>query len=92
MPFAGPTSTFSASGTLLALLSIPHALFLYFCRIAPSIGIRYLVSNRRIVVQRGLQATEARSIALNAFDEIQIDVRPGQAWYQAGDLVFRQCG
>ena len=79
-------------GSLFALLSIPYAALLYFCRVAPSIGVRYLVSNRRIVVQRGLQVTEARSIALNAFDEIQIDVRPGQAWFQAGDLVFRHSG
>ena len=79
-------------GNLLALLSIPHALVLYFRRVAPSAGVRYEVTNRRIVVQRGLQAIEARSIALNAFDEIQIDVRPGQAWFQAGDLVFRNSG
>jgi hypothetical protein len=87
-----PNVYFFRLGNLLALLSIPHAMCLYFCRIAPSIGVRYLVSNRRIVVQRGLRAIEARSIALNAFDEIQIDVRPGQAWYEAGDLVFRHSG
>ena len=87
-----PNVYFFRVGSLFALLSIPYALILYFCRIAPSIGVRYLVSNRRIVVQRGLKATEARSIALNAFDEIQIDVRPGQAWFQAGDLVFRHSG
>jgi hypothetical protein len=79
-------------GNLLALLSIPVALWLYFCRIAPVTGVRYAVTNRRVVVQRGLRAVEARSIALNAFDEIQIDVRPGQSWFQAGDLVFRHSG
>ncbi len=79
-------------GNLCALLSIPYALVLYFCRIAPSIGIRYTVTNRRIVVQRGLQAAETRSIALNAFEEVEIDVRPGQAWYPAGDLVLRHSG
>ncbi len=79
-------------GHLLALLSAPYAAGLYFCRIAPAIGVRYLITNRRIVVQRGMRATEVRSIALSAFDEIQIDVRPGQEWFDAGDLVFRQAG
>jgi len=79
-------------GHLLALLSAPYAAGLYFCRIAPAIGVRYLITNRRIVVQRGMRATEARSIALSAFDEIQIDVRPGQEWFDAGDLVLRQAG
>jgi hypothetical protein len=28
-------------------------------------------------------------VDLNRFDNITIDVRPGQAWYPAGDLVFK---
>ncbi|MHB8969646.1 MAG: PH domain-containing protein [Pirellulaceae bacterium] len=79
-------------GNLLALLAIPYAVLLYFRRIAPTVGMRYTISNRRVVVQRGLRSAEERSIALNAFDEVQVDVRPGQAWYPAGDLVLRQSG
>ena len=29
-------------------------------------------------------------MALDRFDSIEIQVRPGQVWYHAGDLVFRQ--
>ncbi len=79
-------------GNLLALLSIPWAVVLYACRIAPWVAVRYVVTNRRVVVQRGVRGTEARSIALDAFDQVRIDVRPGQAWYQAGDVVFRHAG
>ncbi|MHB0959101.1 MAG: PH domain-containing protein [Pirellulaceae bacterium] len=79
-------------GNLFALLSIPLALLLYFWRIAPAVGLRYTLTNRRVVVQQGLRAAEIRSIALNAFEEIRIDVRPGQAWYPAGDLVMHHGG
>ena len=79
-------------GNLLALLSIPHALFLYFCRVAPVIGVRYTITNRRIVIQRGLSAVDERAVDLDEFDEIQIVVQSGQAWYDSGDLVFLQGG
>jgi hypothetical protein len=77
-------------GNLLVLLSIPHALFLYFLRIAPVVGQRYTVTNRRVVVQRGLSAVDEREIALDQFDQIEVDVLSGQEWFHAGDLVFRR--
>ena len=76
-------------GNLMALASIPVALGLYFARVAPFIGIRYRLTNRRIVVARGLKAVESRAIDLDRFDSISIEILPGQAWYDAGDLVFR---
>jgi hypothetical protein len=77
-------------GNLIALASIPIALVLFFLRIAPVVGKRYTLTNRRIVVQRGLTSREDKSIDLDKFNRIVIDVRPGQAWYHAGDLIFYQ--
>jgi hypothetical protein len=79
-------------GNLLALLAIPHALFLYFLRIAPFYGQRYTVTNRRVVIQRGLSAVDEREIALDQFDQIEVEVLSGQEWHHAGDLVFRREG
>jgi hypothetical protein len=76
-------------GNLLALLFIPVSLVLFFMRIAPGIGTRYTLTNRRIVVYRGLILKEEKSVDLDRFDSITIDVLPGQAWYDAGDLIFR---
>lgn len=76
-------------GNLIALLSIPVALLLFFMRIAPFIGTRYRLTNRRIVVERGLSGKEDKAVDLDRFDSIQIVVQPGQAWYDAGDLVFK---
>src|SRR5262245_54864117 len=76
-------------GNLLALLFIPISLVLFFLRIAPGIGTRYRLTNRRIIVERGLTGVEDKAVDLDRFDSIGIDVLPGQAWYHAGDLVFR---
>jgi len=77
-------------GNLLCLATIPLALVLYFKRIGPFVGRRYCVTNRRVVVQRGLSMREEKAIGLDHFDAVDVVVRPGQAWYDAGDLVFRQ--
>jgi len=76
-------------GNLIALLSIPIALVLYFARIAPVIGTRYRLTNRRILVERGLTGVEDKALDLDRFDSVTIAVEPGQEWYHAGDLVFK---
>ena len=76
-------------GNLICLMSIPIALVLYAKRIGPVVATRYRVTNKRVMVERGLGAREYKSIALNHFDAFDIEVKPGQDWYDAGDLVFR---
>jgi Bacterial PH domain len=85
-----PDIWFLRVGNLIALLSIPVALALFFMRVAPGTGIRYTLTNRRVVVFKGLLIEEDRSVALDKFDSIQVVVQPGQAWYDAGDLAFFQ--
>lgn len=96
-------------GNLLALLSIPLALALYFYRLKPSFfgvpfhGVFYTLTNRRIIERRNeingrggwpfLQfcfGVETKSVALDRFDSIELVRRPGQAWFDAGDLIFKQ--
>ena len=79
-------------GNLLALLSIPHALLLYFCRVLPWIGRRYRLTNRRVIVEKGLRSIADRWIELDGFDAIRTEVLAGQEWFDAGDLVFFQQG
>jgi len=87
-------------GRLMALASIPFMLALYFLMRLPRfplvlIGIKnpfcwqYRLTNRRLVVENPF-GDEMKSIALDRFDAIDTVVEPGQAWFKAGDLVFRQ--
>jgi hypothetical protein len=91
-------------GNFLALASIPHALFLYFYRLA--MGKCYRLTNRRIIeLATSVQwqrrdrfpfmapqvaiGREVKSVELDRFDSIEILVRPGQEWFHAGDLIFK---
>lgn len=87
-------------GRILALLSIPAILPVYFHMLIPRLpfvlwGVpnescrRYRLTNRRVLVEQAFGGGEQQSASLDRFDTIEVDIRPGQEWYPAGDLVFR---
>jgi len=87
-------------GRILALVSIPFILPIYFLMLLPNfpfviVGItnpwcrRYRLTNRRVVVEHGYGGGECQSVSLDRFDSVETEVIPGQEWYPAGDLVFR---
>ena len=51
---------------------------------------RYTLTNRRVLVQRGLRAIDESWVELDRFDTIDVEILPGQEWYPAGNLVFRR--
>lgn len=86
-------------GRIAALLSIPLILPVYFHMLIPRLpGIvfgvpnpscrRYRLTNRRIIVEQPFGGGEQKSLSLDRFDGVSVDVLPGQAWYPAGDLIF----
>ena len=88
-------------GRLFALASIPFMVALYFLMRLPRfpgvvVGIKnpwcwqYRLTNRRVVVENPFGGGELKSVSLDRFNAIDVVVEPGQAWYKAGDLVFRQ--
>ena len=75
-------------GKLIALASIPIALGLFAMNFSPGFMRRYRLTNRR----RGRDRIPwhcRRWVLLDQFDTIELVVLPGQEWYRAGDLVFR---
>ncbi len=76
-------------GTLLAAATIPISLAVYAWQLLPFVCRRYTVTNRRIVVKKGYSAVDDRSIDLDAFETIDMEILPGQDWLHAGELVFR---
>jgi hypothetical protein len=77
-------------GTLWIALSIPVALGLFFAMLGPGLARRYRLTNRRLVVDEGMKQTPGKQVTLDNFDAIDIEVLPGQAWYPAGDMIFRK--
>src|SRR5262249_49419668 len=80
---------FFTLGKVFALLLIPVAMGLFVVSLLPFVITRYRLTNRRVVVQQGLSGTDVRWVDFDRFDSIDVDVLPGQEWYPAGDLVFR---
>ena len=83
---------FFTVGNLMALATIPISLAVFAWQLMPVVCRRYRVTNRRIVIHKGLSAVEGESIGLDEFDTVDVDILPGQAWLHAGDLVFRRDG
>jgi len=83
---------FLTLGKLLAVATIPLSLGVFAWQLLPYVYRRYRITDRRIVVDRGLSLVEDRSIGLDEFDSIEIAVLPGQEWLRAGELVFRRDG
>lgn len=79
-------------GRLLAVPAIPFALLAFAWKLMPFVARRYRLTNQRVIIEKGLSRVPDRSIRLDEFDEIEIEVLPGQKWLRAGELVFRQLG
>lgn len=79
-------------GRLIALASIPLVVPPFFLSIAPGLARRYRLTNRRIMIERQLfsgKYVDEASVPLDKFDSVEVVELSGQAWYKAGDLVFR---
>jgi len=83
---------FFTLGKLVALVTIPISLAVFIWQLLPFVCRRYVLTSRRIVIQKGLAGVDEKSVDLDAFDSIRIEVLPGQAWHHAGELVFRHDG
>jgi MFS family permease len=59
-------------------------------RLLPNGVIRYILTNRRVIIARGLKPAAEQYVELDRFDDIEVVVQPGQEWYPAGDLVFKR--
>ena len=88
-------------GPLIALMSSPLMAAIYFLMRLPRVPLvlvgfknpfcsHYRLTNRRIVVENPYHGGEIKSVTLDRFDSIAVEIQPGQQWYKAGDLVFRQ--
>jgi len=81
---------FFTLGKLFAVLLIPFAVPLFVYTLLPFVMRRYRLTNRRVVIQKGLRAIDERWVDFDRFDSIDVEVLPGQEWLPAGDLIFRR--
>jgi hypothetical protein len=81
---------FFTLGKLGALVSIPWSMVLYFWLRMPYVCRRYVLTNRRVIIRRGLRPVDKKWIDLDEFQTVAVEVLPGQEWLHAGEVVFRR--
>jgi hypothetical protein len=79
-------------GTFWAVATIPISFTVFAWQLMPFVCRRYRLTNRRVIIQKGLSAVEGPSIGLDEFDAIDAEILPGQEWLRAGELIFRRQG
>jgi hypothetical protein len=83
---------FFTLGKLLAVLTLPVTLAVYFWQLLPGVCLRYTITSRRIVIRRGFGALQVQAIELDGFDAIAVEVLPGQDWLNCGEIIFKRAG
>jgi hypothetical protein len=58
----------------------------YFKKILPFVATRYTLTNRRVMIQRGLRPQSVSEIALAEIDEVRIPPEMVDTFYRAGTL------
>jgi hypothetical protein len=83
---------FLTVGNLLALATIPVSVAVFFWQLMPFIARRYALTNRRIIIRRGLRPVDERWIGLDEFDAIEVQALAGQRWLHCGEVIFKRGG
>ncbi len=77
-------------GNILKLATIPITLGLFFLCLAPGFNRRYRLTNRRLIIDKGVAPHPQSWVSLDDFDAIDVLVLPGYEFYFAGDMIFRK--
>ena len=83
---------FFTLGKLLVVATIPISVAVFGWQLMPRVCRRYALSNRRIIIRKGLMPVDERWIGLDEFDTVEVEVLPGQQWLHAGELIFKHAG
>lgn len=59
---------------------------LYFKKILPFVAKRYTLTNRRLMIQRGLKPRPKKEVALADIDDVRLVDSSYNSFYRAGDL------
>jgi len=65
---------------------------LYFAKILPFVAKRYTLTNRRLMIQRGLKPKSTHEVALADIDEVRVRRDANSAFYRAGTLEIMSKG
>ena len=59
---------------------------IYFCKVLPFLGKRYTVTNRRVMIQRGLTAAPGAAVELSAIDDVRLQRDANSEFFRAATV------
>lgn len=74
---------------LAVLIALPAWLLMapfYFLKVLPFLATRYAVTNRRVLIWRGLNPSAGKAVALSAIDEVRVQRDANSEFFRAGTL------
>lgn len=74
----------------IVLVTLPIVLLLY--ALPRHRLVRYTLTTRRVIVQKGIRPQPRQDLALDELEGVRVAVRPGQAFFRAGDLELIKDG
>ena len=77
-------------GNVWKIATIPVTLGLFFFLLAPGFNRRYRLTNRRLIIEKGIKPKVESAVSLDDFDAIDLETLPGQEWYPCGEMIFRK--
>ncbi len=75
-----------AKSIILAPVAAILFLPLYFKKLLPFVAKRYTLTNKRLMIRRGLKPTPAREIALADIQDVRLEPGSYSTFYRAGNL------
>lgn len=66
--------------------------FFYFLKIFPFLATRYTLTNRRLMVRRGLRPTPAHEVPLGEIDEVRVRTDANSEFFRAATLEILSHG
>lgn len=77
---------------VLSPLVWPLLLLVYVKKVLPGLGTRYTLTNRRLMIQRGLRPSPAQSVPLADIDDVRLREDANSAFYRAATLEILHQG
>jgi hypothetical protein len=58
----------------------------YFKKVLPFIATRYTLTNRRLMIQRGLKPVPVEEVPLSEIEDVRVNLDENSAFFRSGDL------
>jgi uncharacterized membrane protein YdbT with pleckstrin-like domain len=64
----------------------------YFSKVFPIVGIRYQLTDKKVMIQRGWKGAISQAISLDDIDDVQVDPATIDQFFRSADLLITSGG